>query len=143
MYDVVIDRCYSGIYFKSNLDRGGFIRNVWVDNVVCDFVKTAFIRFETDYHGARGGFHPTVFENFLIRNVTGNKSAECGFYAVGIEGYPMRNIRLENVELKEAPIPYLLKNVENVTFENVTINGRRMDRNPAATNDTVLKLKTD
>ena len=55
----------------------------------------------------------------------------------------MRNIRLENVELKEAPIPYLLKNVENVTFENVTINGRRMDRNPAATNDTVLKLKTD
>lgn len=143
MYDVVIDRCYSGIYFKSNLDRGGFIRNVWVDNVVCDFVKTAFIRFETDYHGARGGFHPTVFENFLIRNVTGNKSAECGFYAVGIEGYPMRNIRLENVELKEAPVPYMLKNVENVTFENVSINGRRMDRTPAATNDSVLKLKTD
>ncbi len=143
MYDVTIDRCYSGIYFKSNLDRGGFIRNVWVSDIVCDYVKTAFIRFETNYHGARGGFHPTRFENFLIRNVTGNRSDECGFYAVGIEGYPMRDIRLENVELKEAPIPYMLKNTENVIFNNVRINGELLPVAPSDTDNTHLKLKTD
>lgn len=143
MYDVVIDRCYSGIYFKSNLDRGGFIRNVWVNNILCDFVKTAFIRFETNYHGARGGFYPTIFENFEISNVVGNKSAECGFYAVGIEGYEMRNIHLSNVELKECPVPYMLKNTRNVVFDNVVINGEQMAQRPDFTVQDNLQLKTD
>lgn len=142
MDNVVIDRCYSAIYFKSNLDRGGFIRNVWVNNVRCDYVKTAFIRFETNYHGARGGYHPTCFENFLIRNVSGNKSSECGFYAVGIEGCPMRNIRLRRVNLHDVPVPYQLKNVEQVVFDRVTINGSRIDRTPALSDDADVQLKT-
>lgn len=139
MYDVTINKCYTGIYFKSNLDRGGFIRNVYVNNVVCDYVRTAFIRFETNYHGARGGFYPTRFENFLIRNVTGNKSGECGFYAVGIEGYPMRNITLENVDLQNVPTPYYLSNVENINFHNVRINGQLMEQNPVYTEEATLK----
>lgn len=53
MEHVRISRCLSGIYFKSNLDRGGYIRNVHVSDVVCDTVRTAFIRFETNYQGAR------------------------------------------------------------------------------------------
>ena len=45
--NISIGNCHSGIYFKSNLDRGGYIRNVRVRDVVCDTVRTAFIRFET------------------------------------------------------------------------------------------------
>ncbi|MGM9762891.1 MAG: glycoside hydrolase family 28 protein [Candidatus Cryptobacteroides sp.] len=136
MYDTVIENCHSGIYFKSNLDRGGFIRNVWVNNIVCDHVRTAFINFYTNYHGARGGFYPTTFENFVIQNVKGNASDAYGFYLVGIEGYPIKNITLKNVDLKEAAVPYQLEHFENVVFDNVTINGRLLPMNPEPTEDS-------
>ena len=141
MENVTISNCLSGVYFKSNLDRGGFIKNVWVKNVTCDSVRTAFIRFETNYHGARGGFHPTLFQNFLIENVTGNNSKECGFYAVGIEKYPLKDILLKNIILKQTPTSYILKNVENITFDLVLINGKLMPKSPKETES--VKLRTD
>lgn len=139
MENVRIGNCHSGIYFKSNLDRGGFIKNVHVRNVVCDTVRTAFIRFETNYHGARGGFHPTLFQNFLIEDVVGNYSKECGFYAVGIEGYDLKDIYLRNVKMNNAPKPYILKHVDNVVFEEVEINGEAMPLNPGETETAKLR----
>jgi len=41
MENVVVKNSLSGVYFKSNSDRGGFIRNVWIRNVTCDSVRTA------------------------------------------------------------------------------------------------------
>ncbi|MDD4970405.1 MAG: glycoside hydrolase family 28 protein [Paludibacter sp.] len=73
MENVVVKNSLSGVYFKSNPDRGGWIRNVWVRNITCDSVRSALIRFETNYHGGRGGFYPTLFQNFLIENVTGDR----------------------------------------------------------------------
>ena len=139
MERVRISRCLSGIYFKSNLDRGGFIRNVHVSDVVCDTVRTAFIRFETNYHGARGGFHPTVFENFRIERVRGTSSSECGFYAVGTPGHNLKQITLEDVGLRSAPTPYVLKHTENVSFHKVRINGTLMPEQPAQTESSTLK----
>ncbi|MDR0413417.1 MAG: glycoside hydrolase family 28 protein [Dysgonamonadaceae bacterium] len=141
MENIRIQNCLSGIYFKSNLDRGGFIRHVDIRNVECDSVRSAFIRFETNYHGGRGGFHPTLFEDFHIENIRGNVSGECGFYAVGIENYPLKNIALENVTLKQANEDYILKNVENITFDNVVINGKTMSRHPAGTEASRLQTE--
>lgn len=140
MYDCIIDKCFSAIYFKSNLDRGAFIRDVWVDNVACNEVWTAFIRFETNYHSHRGGFYPTIFENFEISNVTGNKSARYGITAIGIKDYEMRNIHLNNVNLADCPTPYVLKNTKNVVFDKVTINGELMPRIPENTDKEIGKL---
>lgn len=137
--NVKIRNCLSGIYFKSNLDRGGFIKNVWVKKVECDSVRTAFIRFETDYHGARGGFHPTLFQNFLIEDVVGNHSKECGFYAVGIKGHPLKDIMLKNIILTQAPMPYILRYVKNISFENVSINGEIVPKTPSETYSVKLK----
>ena len=141
MYDVHVSSCHSAIYFKSNLDRGGFIRNVWVDGIVVDSVRTAFIRFENNYHGGRGGFHPTRFENFRISNVRGGKSNECGFYAIGVEGYPIRNVRLENVELDSCRTAYTLVNAEDIEFRNVRINGQLLPLVPEYTDAS--QLRTD
>ena len=147
MYDVVIDRCYSGIYFKSNLDRAGFIRNVSVDfNVVCvRFREDGLIRFETDYHGACGGFHPTVLENFLIRNVTGNKSGRMRLLCPSAS----RAIRCAISDWrmsspKRRPFPTCFEKTSRTSpFKNVLVNGRRMDRTPRRRTTSVLKLKTD
>ena len=141
MYDVHVGSCHSAIYFKSNLDRGGFIRNVWVDGIVVDSVRTAFIRFENNYHGGRGGFHPTRFENFSISNIRGGKSRECGFYAIGVEGYPIKNVSLKNVTLDNCRTAYTLINTEGIRFENVIINGQRLPEVPEDTE--AIQLRTD
>lgn len=141
MYNVHVSSCASAIYFKSNLDRGGFIRNVRVDNIQCDSVSTAFIRFENNYHGGRGGNHPARYSDFHISNVTGSVSKECGFYAVGVEGVPISNVTLENVRLENCPTPYTLINTEGVRFKNVVINGIRQSEYPEDTE--VVRLSTD
>lgn len=139
MENVTIGKCLSGIYFKSNLDRGGYIRNVHVRNIVCDSVRTALVRFETNYHGGRNGFHPTEFSDFNIENVSCGFSGECGFYAVGTEGYNMRNITLRNVRISDVPVPYILKNAEDVIFENVSMNGESLPGVPCETQSVNLK----
>jgi polygalacturonase len=141
MENIRITKSSNGIYFKSNLDRGGYIRNVWVRNVELDSVRSAFIRFFTNYHGARGGFHPTTYQNFLIENVKGGGSRECGIHAVGIEGYPLKDITLRNVEIERAKTPYILQYVENLWFDKVFINGKRISDNPVETDD--LRLQTE
>lgn len=141
MYNVHIGSCHSAIYFKSNLDRGGFIRNVRVQDIDCDSVRTAFIRFENNYHGGRGGYHPTTFEDFRISSVRCRKSAECGFYAVGVEGHPIHNVVLEDVEIGEAPTPYILRIAEDIHFRNVRIGGSLLPEVPLDT--PTSQLKTD
>ena len=140
MYDTHVGKCHSALYFKSNLDRGGFIRNVWVSDIVVDTVRTAFIRFENNYHGGRGGYYPAKFSDFTIQNVKGRRSEECGFYAVGIEGFPISGVTLKNIEFVDCKIPYTLVNAEDVLFKNVRINNSLIPERPQDTGP--VKLKT-
>ncbi|MBQ7610388.1 MAG: glycoside hydrolase family 28 protein [Bacteroidales bacterium] len=134
-----IGKCHSGIYFKSNLDRGGYIKHVRVRDVVCDTVRTAFIRFDNAYHQARGGHYPTLFDDFIVEDVYGGVSGECGFYAVGLEDKPLGRILLKNIELGSAPIPYVLRLAPDVRFKNIRINGMLMDEHPSDTEISQLK----
>lgn len=138
MENVTIKNCLNGIYFKSNPDRGGFIRNVWVRNIAIDSVRTALIRFETNYHGARGGFHPSEYTNFLIEDVRSNRSGNCGFYAVGIKNFALKDITLRNVNLQKCKTPYVLQNTENVIFRNVSMGGTQLPEHPEETPDIHL-----
>lgn len=140
MYNNYIQHCLSAIYFKSNLDRGGFIENIHVYNIVCDSTRSAFIRFENNYHGSRGGHYPTLFNNFHIDNVTCNYSGEAGIYAVGVQGNPLKNISLNKVTVKETPRAEVIDNAENISYKDVKINGTILTK-PA--NTGVIMLHTD
>lgn len=116
----------SAIYFKSNLDRGGFIRNVLVKDTEVDKADI-LLRFHTNYHSHRGGNHPAEYTNFLIENVKAN-NANVGIEILGIKEKPSRNIVIRNLEILEAEIPQKVKHVEKLFYENVEINGRNISR---------------
>jgi len=140
MYNVKIKKCLSAIYFKSNQDRGGFIENIHVSDVQCDSARSAFIRFENNYHGSRGGHYPTLFSNFTIQNVSCINSGEVAIYAVGIKGKPLENISLKNVTVEHTPKDQIIDNILNLTYENVRVNGVNVPK-PVITG--VVMLHTD
>ena len=140
MYNVHIKKCLSAIYFKSNLDRGGFIETIHVNNVQCDSARSAFIRFENNYHGSRGGHYPTRFNNFIIQNVSCKHSGEVGIYAVGVEGNPLKNITLKNVTVLNTPRDEVIDFAEGLKYFGVVINGVGLKK---AVNTGVVALKTD
>lgn len=137
--NIKLTKSANAIYFKSNLDRGAYIENVYVRNVHADTVGTAFIRFEPNYKNESSSFNPTLFRNFVIENASCKLSKETGIYLAGFDGYPLKNISLNNVTINATPVPYCLQNVENIVFKNVKINGKELDVNPK--NSEIIKLK--
>ena len=99
--DMVVTSARWGVRFKTAVGRGGFIRNVTVNNVVMHSVRTA-IAFMGNY-----GEHPDdnwnrtdypVIENILIQNVLGTNITQAGLL-LGLPEAPFQNIRLVNIAL--------------------------------------------
>ena len=137
--NITIPKSSNAIYFKSNLDRGAYIQDVYVRNVQADTVRTALIRFEPNYKGERSAFHPTLFDSFLIENVTCKQSNECGIYMAGFAERPLQNIILKNVTIGKVPTPYCFQNGENIRFQSVKVNGKKLDEKP--TPKELVKLR--
>jgi len=124
--DCKIDSCRNGIYFKSNLDRGGFFENLYMRNIEANVCKWGIVNFRTDYHGYRGGNYPTQFRNITIENVTCNRVDSVAIMANGVPEAKLYNITLRNIDVKQAPRATQMKNVVNLVLDNVTVNGKQI-----------------
>lgn len=124
--DCKIDSCRNGIYFKSNLDRGGFFENLYMRNIEADVCKWGIVNFRTDYHGYRGGNYPTQFRNITIEDVTCNRVDSVAIMANGVPEAQLYNITLRNIDVKQAPKATQMKNVVNLVLDNVTVNGKQV-----------------
>jgi len=126
--DCKIDSCRNGIYFKSNLDRGGFFENLYMRNIEADFCLWGMINFRTDYHGYRGGNYPTQFRNITIENIKCNRVDSVAIMANGVPEAKLYNITLRNIKVKQAPKATQMQNVVNLVMDNVTVNGKNITK---------------
>ena len=132
MENVNIGNVKNALLFKSNLDRGGYIKDVSVKDVTIAGASGAILRFETNYFGYRGGNSPAQYEDFRIQNVT---AGDCGF-GIYYDGpadakngtptgknseYAIRNIKVSDLTIQSAKVPYYLYNTEGCTFERCRI----------------------
>ena len=106
--NVIIENCtYAGyvkrgIFVKTNPDRGGYVRNLWVNNVRFGEVLDLF--YVTSMYAGQGigNNHFSTIENIHVdslsaRNVTGN--------ALVLQGTPQRHIRnvsFSHIDVKQA-----------------------------------------
>jgi polygalacturonase len=125
MEDNKLGEVASAIYFKSNLDRGGYIRHVFVRNIEVEKADI-LLRFHTNYHSHRGGNYPAEYDHFVIENVTA-KQSRVGIEILGIPQMPAKNITVINLEVLKADIPQNVAYTENLRYENVRINGEKLD----------------
>jgi polygalacturonase len=110
--------------FKSNLDRGGQVSDVFIRNIRADTLDEALFIFRMDYHGYRGGDFPTKFRDFYVQNVEADHIGENAFKLVGVESSPIENVLLDRIRVKSAGWVGKSKHSENILLNKVSVNGR-------------------
>ena len=148
MHDVEIGNVKNALLFKSNLDRGGYIRQVRVDSIRIASAKGAVLRFETNYFGYRGGNYPAQYEDFAISHVMAERADGYAMYydgpGVPLEGgaepavspteknkaFAIRNISVSDFHVMSAPHEYYLFNTEDCHFLRSSVNGQPLPERP-------------
>ncbi|MBB4035421.1 polygalacturonase [Dysgonomonas hofstadii] len=121
--NVTIPKASNGIYFKSNLDRGGYIENVWARNIKIDSVKTA-VKFDPDYKSESKENYPTRYRGFVIENVDCHYASHNALEINGFENMPVTDVTLKNVRVKNTRAAYEIQNARKVSLQNVVVNGK-------------------
>jgi len=124
--DITILHCANALYFKSNLDRGGYIQNVHSRNVNVKVECTTLIKFEPDYKSESKNNFPTPFTGFTFKNIQAEKASVSGIDITGFKDLPVENVSIENLTVKSTPVPLVVKNAKNVSLKNVMINGEKV-----------------
>ena len=125
-----MDSALSTVYFKSNLDRGGTIENIFVRNINVERAKGAFIRFESNYKGQRGNHFPPLFRNFVLENILCKKADHYGIFAEGVPDSRLQNILLQDIRIDQAKVAWRIRFADNFVMDNVLINGKKQPRHP-------------
>ncbi len=131
MDSIRIGAVKNALYFKSNKDRGGFIRDVHVSNVTIEKAFGAILRFETNYFGYRGGNYPAQYEDFDIRHVTAGEAESHAIFYDGNDEKPIRNIKVTDFHVTKALHPWYLYRTEACSFVDCTVNGEPIPERPA------------
>lgn len=108
-----------GIYLKTNADRGGFIKNIFVRNIELDEVEDC-IYITSNYHGEGKGFQSDI-SNVYFSNIICNKASESGIVIQGFADKKIKNISFNNIEIKSAKNALSNENAENVLMTDVFI----------------------
>jgi polygalacturonase len=111
-----------GIYVKTNADRGGYIRNIFIRNIQLDEVEDC-LYMTANYHGEGSGYQSDI-SNIHFSNIICNKATESGIVIQGFPDKKIRNISLTNIEIKEAKNAISNENAENVLMTDVFIGKR-------------------
>jgi polygalacturonase len=113
------DYCRRGIFFKSNPDRGGYITDIFLNNVAFNEVEDCFY-ITSNYHGEGQG-HDTEIRNIFVDSLFCHKAGNSGIY---IQGYPLKKVKdvyFSNVKIDVAISPLSIINAENIVMGNVVI----------------------
>ena len=107
-----------GLQFKSNKDRGGYLRNIVINGIQIDSVQTC-VSFTNQYHSYSGGNSPTLFENIRIQNLDCNVAVEKAVSMKGLPEMPIKNIELDNIIIRQSGEISEIDNVKNISYVNV------------------------
>lgn len=111
-----------GIRIKTNSVRGGLLENIYVRNCKIGEVRDAIV---INFHyeeGDAGNFDPTV-RNVLIENLQCEHAKQV-FKIRGFQRAPIQNFSIRNATFVSADKSGIIENVDDLTIENVQINGK-------------------
>lgn len=126
--DIEISRC--GLEIKATKKRGGYIRNVYVNNCKTSIIAIRSVEYNDDGDSANT---PPIFENYSFEDIsvtgiytihTGEQRTCPPIIINGFgNGYNVKNVLFKNIKIKRlegtSSQAFEICNVENVSFENI------------------------
>ena len=116
--------CKRGIYIKTNPDRGGFVKNLYVRNCVFDEVEDLF--YVTSKYAGEGldNNHFSVIENLVVDGLKCRKVSKAALVLQGTSEQPVTNVRFDNIEVGEAKTGISFSDTRNVGMGECHIGGK-------------------
>ena len=115
----------SAVRFKANMDRGGIVEHIRVSDLQVEAFDSLFW-FQLNYPGELDGKHPSRYRDIVFHNVTVEKAGM--FLEVhGPDEIPVEDLVFRNVTVTKAEHQMTLENVKNLVFDNVSVNGQRIN----------------
>ncbi|MEM1127173.1 MAG: glycoside hydrolase family 28 protein [Bacteroidota bacterium] len=112
-----------GLYLKSNLDRGGFMRHIYVRDLDLTDSVIGF-GITNDYHSWRGTVFPTAVHDIFVRDVRIWRAQRESFQFFGHPEAPVRRLALQDIHLRGTDTPPDIRLTEAILVDNVTLNGQ-------------------
>ncbi|WP_193166193.1 glycoside hydrolase family 28 protein [Microbulbifer hainanensis] len=123
--DNILREGASAFRFKSNLDRGGLVENVYLRNLQVESFKNLFW-FQMNYPGELGGFFPSTYRDIVFENIrVGQVDTFLEVHAPAAA--PLRDVQFRNVSVERVNTPLVVENAVNLTFDGVTLGSQRID----------------
>jgi polygalacturonase len=114
---------YMVLYLKTNTTRGGFIRDVHLDDITGKFNRDIVLA-TMAYSGDKPGKAKPDISDISISHIT-NATAPLVLDMTGLDNDPIADFALTDSSFTQVTHPDRIKNVNNLILKNVTVNGRQ------------------
>ena len=116
--------CKRGIFIKTNPDRGGFVKNIYVSNCVFDVVDDLF--YVTSMYAGEGldNHHFSEIANLCVDGLKCRKVRQSALVLQGTMQKPVRQVEFKNIEVGECKNGISFENTEGVSMSNCFIGGK-------------------
>lgn len=110
--------CKRGIFMKTNPDRGGYIRNVYVRN--CRFDEILDLFYVTSMYAGQGldNHHFSTIENIYVDSLSASVVTGTALVLQGTTAKPIRNVSFRNVSVGSVKNGLSFENTESVTLQD-------------------------
>jgi polygalacturonase len=122
------DKPQNILFIKTNVRRGGFVENIFVENITAKSTQFGVLGIDTDVLYQWRDLVPTYEEKLTsirgvhMKNVTVEETGSTPFKIAGDARLPVRDVFLENITVQKAHgQPKSYTNAENVRETNVRI----------------------
>lgn len=131
--------CKRGIFIKTNPDRGGFIRDIYVND--CEFDEVEDLFYVTSMYAGEGmdNHHFTEVRNIFVNGLKCRKARAAGLVLQGTTAKPIENVRFENVDIDEVKNGLSFSNTEGVQVNNCHLGGYVGVPSTASAKDNLFK----
>ncbi len=115
--------CKRGIYIKTNPDRGGFVRHIYVND--CEFDEVEDLFYVTSMYAGEGmdNHHFTQVHDIHVKNLRCRNAKAAAIVLQGTKAQPIRNVSFENVNADKATIGLSFSNTEAVLLKDCNLGG--------------------
>lgn len=115
--------CKRGIYIKTNPDRGGYVKNLFVDNCRFDEVEDLF--YVTSKYAGEGldSDHFSEIEGIYVDGLSCSKASKAALVLQGTKEKPISNVVFDNISVGEAEIGVSFSDTRNVLVGECHIGG--------------------